>query len=92
MGIDGYSTSVGRFYHVLPLAFFLQARKHESRTWQRLQLYIGHGHGASGRHAITEFLPATNDNSSTCYPLVNKHSDGKWQFKVMFPIKHGDFP
>ena len=26
------------------------------------------------------------------YPLVNKHSYGKWPFIVGFPIKHGDFP
>jgi hypothetical protein len=26
------------------------------------------------------------------YPLVNKHSNGKWLFIVDFPIKNGDFP
>ena len=29
---------------------------------------------------------------SSLYPLVNKHSYGKWSFIVNCPIKHCDFP
>ena len=36
-------------------------------------------------------LLAAMSNITRGYPLVNKHSYGKWSFIMEFPIKRGDF-
>ena len=36
--------------------------------------------------------PIATVNAMDAYPLVNKHSYGKWSFIVDFPIENDDFP